>query len=105
MDLNVIDCSKNHEKKMLRTLVLYDKMLGREDGIWMAIDQAFAEPVTRTKKVVNTYQRRLLLNCSRVRGIAVFCIRAFYLRMVTILRYLTWKMLLWSIAPYILPLR
>ena len=49
-DLTVIDCSKHHEKKMLRALVLYDKMLGREDGIWMAIDQAFAEPVTRNEE-------------------------------------------------------
>jgi RES domain len=49
-DLTVIDCAKNHEKKMLRTLVLYDKMLDEKDGIWMAIDQAFAEPVTRNEE-------------------------------------------------------
>jgi hypothetical protein len=46
-DLNVIDCSKHHKKEFIRALKLYDKMLNREDGIWAAIDQAFAQPVTR----------------------------------------------------------
>lgn len=45
-DLVVIDCSKHHSSKALRALVR-DKALGREDGMWIAIDRAFATPVTR----------------------------------------------------------
>ncbi|MGA7323843.1 MAG: RES family NAD+ phosphorylase [Rhodomicrobium sp.] len=44
-DLNVIDCSKHHSKKLLRTLAR-DKTLSRDDGIWIALDRAFATPVT-----------------------------------------------------------
>lgn len=48
-DLNVIDCSKHHSKKMLRTLVR-DKTCGPDDGIWIAIDRAFATPVSRDEE-------------------------------------------------------
>lgn len=43
-DLNVIDCSKHHEKNAF-IKVFGDKTLSREDGIWIAIDRAFATPV------------------------------------------------------------
>jgi RES domain len=45
-DLNVIDCSKHHSKEKTIGL-LGDKTRSLEDGIWVAIDQAFATPVTR----------------------------------------------------------
>ncbi|MGV7219227.1 RES family NAD+ phosphorylase [Bradyrhizobium sp. UFLA05-112] len=45
-DLNVIDCSKHHAKSAF-IKILTDKNLTREDGIWTAIDQAFATPVSR----------------------------------------------------------
>jgi hypothetical protein len=45
-ELRVIDCSKHHQKDALLS-VLTDKSLTRADGMWMAIDQAFATPVSR----------------------------------------------------------
>jgi hypothetical protein len=48
-DLNVIDCSKHHSKKNTVALI-GDKTRSREDGIWIAIDQAFATPVTGDDK-------------------------------------------------------
>src|SRR5579883_3243042 len=45
-DLKVIDCSRHHEKKNMMALFT-DRALTREDGIWWAIDRAFATPVTR----------------------------------------------------------
>jgi hypothetical protein len=45
-DLDVIDCSKHHS--MEKTLGLLGSTAHtREDGIWIAIDQAFATPMTR----------------------------------------------------------
>ena len=45
-DLDIIDCSKHHSKEETLSL-LGSTAHTREDGIWMAIDQAFATPVTR----------------------------------------------------------
>jgi hypothetical protein len=45
-DLNVIDCSKHHSLEKT-TGLLGDETRSLEDGIWVAIDQAFATPVTR----------------------------------------------------------
>lgn len=45
-DLNVIDCSKHHASSGLVSL-RGDHTRPREDGVWMAIDQAFATPVNR----------------------------------------------------------
>ncbi|MGD9540396.1 RES family NAD+ phosphorylase [Methylocystis sp.] len=45
-DLNVIDCSKYHSMDAFKTVIL-DHTRPREDGIWMAIDRAFATPVSR----------------------------------------------------------
>lgn len=45
-DLNVIDCSKHHANNSF-IKVFGDKTLSREDGIWIAIDRAFATPVGR----------------------------------------------------------
>lgn len=42
-DLNVIDCSKHHAKGSFLK-VFGGSELSREDGIWIAIDQAFATP-------------------------------------------------------------
>ena len=44
-NINVIDCSTHHSKEALALIV--DKTRSREDGIWMAIDRAFATPVTK----------------------------------------------------------
>lgn len=46
--LNVIDCAKHHSKKTLRTLVREKTCCS--DGMWIAIDQAFATPVTRDEE-------------------------------------------------------
>lgn len=45
-ELNVIDCSKNHAKGSFLK-VIGKSGLTRVDGIWVAIDQAFATPVDR----------------------------------------------------------
>jgi hypothetical protein len=45
-DLNLIDCSKDHSKEKILRLI-DNQTLSREDGMWTAIDQAFATPVTR----------------------------------------------------------
>jgi hypothetical protein len=45
-DLNVIDCSKHHAKDALMSVIL-DNKRPREDGIWVAIDRAFATPVSK----------------------------------------------------------
>ena len=47
-DFNVIDCSKHHSKEHI--LKLLDKCRTREEGIWIAIDQAFATPVTKDEE-------------------------------------------------------
>lgn len=44
-ELNIIDCSKHHKTSALA--IYGNKSLSREDGIWIAIDQAFAKPVGR----------------------------------------------------------
>jgi hypothetical protein len=45
-DLTLIDCSKHHAKDSLLEII-GDKARPREDGIWIAIDRAFATPVSR----------------------------------------------------------
>jgi hypothetical protein len=45
-DLNVIDCSKHHSKDSVLSLIR-DRTRPTEDGMWMAIDRAFATPVGR----------------------------------------------------------
>jgi hypothetical protein len=44
-DLNVIDCSKYHSKDSFLSLI-GDHTRSLEDGMWIAIDQAFATPVS-----------------------------------------------------------
>jgi hypothetical protein len=44
-DLKVILCSVEHEKGSF--LKIFDQSLSRADGIWIAIDQAFATPVSK----------------------------------------------------------
>jgi hypothetical protein len=48
-DLNVIDCSKHHTTDGLFS-VIGNQDLREEDGIWIAIDQAFAKPVSRDEE-------------------------------------------------------
>jgi hypothetical protein len=45
-DLSVVDCSKNNSMNSLLDII-GDHSRPREDGIWMAIDRAFATPVSR----------------------------------------------------------
>jgi hypothetical protein len=45
-DLKVIDCSKHHSKDSFVSL-LGDHTRPMEDGMWMAIDRAFATPVSQ----------------------------------------------------------
>jgi len=45
-EISVIDCSKHHAKDNLFDIVL-DRNRSKEDGIWVAIDQAFATPVNK----------------------------------------------------------
>ena len=45
-DLNVIDCSKHHSIKGISD-IFSDHTRPREDGIWIAIDRAFATPISR----------------------------------------------------------
>ncbi len=45
-DLTVIDCSKHHSKDSLFTIIM-DPKRPKEDGVWTAIDQAFATPVSK----------------------------------------------------------
>lgn len=44
-DMNLIDCSKYHSKVDIGKLL--DNSSTHEDGVWLAIDQAFARPVSR----------------------------------------------------------
>jgi hypothetical protein len=48
-DLNVIDCSKHYAKDSLFD-VIGDQTRREEDGMWVAIDQAFATPVSRDEE-------------------------------------------------------
>jgi hypothetical protein len=45
-DLRIIDCSVHHALENMITLI-GDTTRTREDGMWMAIDNAFATPVTK----------------------------------------------------------
>jgi RES domain len=45
-DLNVIDCSQHHSKNAALALI-FNRTGSHEDGMWVAIDQAFAKPVNR----------------------------------------------------------
>jgi hypothetical protein len=45
-DLDVIDCSKHYAKRGFFSL-LGDRTRSREEGLWIAIDQAFATPVSK----------------------------------------------------------
>jgi hypothetical protein len=45
-DLKVVDCSKLHAENDFRELI-YDKTKKVEDGMWAAIDRAFATPVSK----------------------------------------------------------
>jgi RES domain-containing protein len=45
-DLKVIDCSRNHEKGSL-IKVFGNSELSSDDGLWIAIDGAFAKPVSK----------------------------------------------------------
>jgi hypothetical protein len=44
-DARIIDCSKYHDKA--NTKIILDKDRSKIDGIWLAIDQAFARPVNK----------------------------------------------------------
>jgi len=48
-NLNVIDCSRHHDVESYLKLI-DDLNLTREDGIWVAIDRAFATPVNREEE-------------------------------------------------------
>jgi hypothetical protein len=48
-DLNVIDCSKHHAMDAWMSVIL-DNKRPREDGIWVAIDRAFATPVSKDEE-------------------------------------------------------
>lgn len=70
-DLNVIDCSKHHSRDSL--LKLLDKSCTYEEGVWMAIDQAFARPVDRgdeIKQYIPTQIIAELFNSEGFDGIA-----------------------------------
>jgi hypothetical protein len=55
-DLNIIDCSKYHAREHILD-IFDDQTKSREDGIWMAIDRAFATPVNKTKLKITSRQR------------------------------------------------
>ncbi len=54
-DLNIIDCSKHHAKQSAIE-ILGDTTRSEADGMWLAIDQAFAKPVSQqeTKEYLPT---------------------------------------------------
>jgi RES domain-containing protein len=66
-DLRVVDCSKHHSSKALRALVR-DEALGREDGMWIAIDRAFATPVTREDESGLYIPTQIIAECFKHRG-------------------------------------
>jgi hypothetical protein len=70
-DLTVIDCTR-HDEEILASLLL-DKDRSRQDGLWAAIDQAFATPASRddeTKEYIATQIIAELFKAEGVDGIA-----------------------------------
>jgi hypothetical protein len=52
-DLKVVDCSVNHDSQNLVKLADLKGPTAREEGMWIAIDRAFATPVTREDDVAD----------------------------------------------------
>jgi hypothetical protein len=65
-DLALIDCSKYHTG--IRAVLGPDRSVTREDGIWSAIDEAFAKPVGRTDDVADYVPTQILSELFKANG-------------------------------------
>lgn len=66
-DLNIIDCSKYHAREHLVGL-FGDQTKSREDGIWMAIDRAFATPVNKDDEAKDYIPTQVLAELFKAGG-------------------------------------
>jgi hypothetical protein len=66
-DLNVIDCSKFHALENFIG-IFDDQTKSREDGIWMAIDRAFATPVNKEDEAKDYIPTQVLADLFKAEG-------------------------------------
>lgn len=66
-ELNVIDCSKYHAPENFLD-IFDDQTKSREDGIWMAIDRAFATPVSKEDEAKDYIPTQILAELFKAEG-------------------------------------
>jgi RES domain-containing protein len=66
-ELNVIDCSKYHAPENFLD-IFDDQTKSREDGIWMAIDRAFATPVSKEDEAKDYIPTQVLAELFKAEG-------------------------------------
>ncbi len=66
-ELNVIDCSKYHAAENFLN-IFDDHTRSREDGIWMAIDRAFATPVSKEEEAKDYIPTQILAELFKADG-------------------------------------
>jgi hypothetical protein len=66
-ELNIIDCSKYHAKDSLIG-IFDDHKRPREDGIWVAIDRAFATPVNKEDEARDYIPTQVLAELFKAEG-------------------------------------
>jgi len=66
-ELNVIDCSKYHARDSILD-IFDDHTKSREDGIWVAIDRAFATPVNKEDEARDYIPTQVLAELFKAEG-------------------------------------
>jgi RES domain-containing protein len=66
-ELNVIDCSKYHKPENFLD-IFDDQTKSRADGIWMAIDRAFATPVSKEDEAKDYIPTQVLTDLFKAEG-------------------------------------
>jgi hypothetical protein len=66
-ELNVIDCSKYHTRDSFLN-IFDDNTKSREDGIWVAIDRAFATPVNKEDEAKGYIPTQVLADLFKAEG-------------------------------------
>ena len=66
-ELKVIDCSKHHARDSILG-IFDDHTKTREDGIWIAIDRAFATPVTKEEEAKDYIPTQVIAELFKAEG-------------------------------------
>jgi hypothetical protein len=66
-DAKIVDCSQHHAKGDIGKVIL-DRTLSRIDGVWLAIDQAFAKPVGKDDEARSYIPTQIIAELFKSKG-------------------------------------